>query len=162
MLTLIRHRPAMLAATIATVGIHLSTACASWAEDNDRDIAISIASLPPSIIRTIPTCGDTEVDALTVSRISVTFSKDMRDGSWSWAQMSKDHFPTFAGRPRYLEDKRTCIVDVRLEPGKTYVIRLNSPNHRNFKDLDGHSAMPYLLVFRTKPPGDGRNDHPRE
>ena len=36
-------------------------------------------------------------------------------------------------------------------PGKTYAIRLNSRRFGNFKDTDGRSAVPYLLVFKTKP-----------
>jgi hypothetical protein len=38
---------------------------------------------------------------------------------------------------------------VKLEPGKTYVIWLNSQKFRNFKDKDGQPAVPYLLVFET-------------
>lgn len=39
---------------------------------------------------------------------------------------------------------------MKLKPGKTYAIWLNSKNFGNFKDTDGHSAVPYLLVFETK------------
>jgi RNA polymerase sigma-70 factor (ECF subfamily) len=42
-------------------------------------------------------------------------------------------------------------LPVKLEPGKTYVIWLNSQKFGNFKDTDGKSAVPYLLVFETKP-----------
>ena len=45
--------------------------------------------------------------------------------------------------------KRTCVLPVKLEPGKTYAIWLNSQKFGNFKDTDGRSAVPYLLVFRT-------------
>ena len=101
------------------------------------------------MVKTVPQAGDTEVDP-TLSEIEITFSKDMRDKSWSWVQHSKETFPAIAGGPRYLDDKRTCVLSVQLEPGKTYVIWLNSQKFTNFKDADGRSAVPYLLVFQTK------------
>jgi hypothetical protein len=48
------------------------------------------------------------------------------------------------------DDKKTCVVEVKLQPKKTYVIWLNSQKFGNFKDADGRSAVPYLLVFQTK------------
>lgn len=110
----------------------------------------SIKSLPPSVVKTVPECGNINVDAATTTQIKVTFSKDMMDGSWSWTQLSDETFPQIIGKPRYLDDKKTCVVDVKLQPEKTYVIWLNSEKLRNFKDTDGNSAVPYLLVFQTK------------
>ena len=110
----------------------------------------SIKSLPPSVIKTVPECGSTDVDAMATTHIKVTFSKDMMDGSWSWSQISAESFPKIIGKPRYLDDKKTCVVDVKLLPRKTYVTWLNSRKLGNFKDPDGNSAVPYLLVFETK------------
>jgi RNA polymerase sigma-70 factor (ECF subfamily) len=42
------------------------------------------------------------------------------------------------------------VLPVKLEPGKTYAIWVNSGEFGNFKDTDGRSAVPYLLVFKTK------------
>jgi hypothetical protein len=80
----------------------------------------------------------------------VTFSKEMQANSYSWAQVSGETFPQIVGKPRFLTDKRTCVIDVNLLPRKTYVIWLNSERFRNFKDTAGKSAVPYLLVFQTK------------
>jgi RNA polymerase sigma-70 factor (ECF subfamily) len=110
----------------------------------------SVKSFPPSVVKTVPESGDTKVDAAATTQIKITFSKEMMDGSWSWSQMSKDSFPQMAGKPQYLGDKKTCIVDVKLEPKKTYVIWLNTQKFSGFKDADGKSAVPYLLVFQTK------------
>ena len=110
----------------------------------------SIEGLPASVIRTVPECGDGAVDATATTRIQVTFSKDMMDGNWSWSQISDETFPEIIGKPRYLDDKRTCVVDVKLQPKKTYVIWLNSQKFGNFKDTNGKSAVPYLLIFETK------------
>jgi RNA polymerase sigma-70 factor (ECF subfamily) len=74
----------------------------------------------------------------------------MQDGSWSWSTLSQDSFPPLDGKPRYLQDRRTCVLPVKLQPGKTYAIWANSAKFRNFKDSDGRSSVPYLLVFRTR------------
>ena len=110
----------------------------------------SVASLPPVVVQTIPQSGDTAVDASKVKEIRVTFSKKMTDKSWSWSQISEDTFPEITGKIHYDADGKTCICPVKLEPGKTYVSWLNSQKFGNFKDADGRSAVPYLLVFETK------------
>jgi RNA polymerase sigma-70 factor (ECF subfamily) len=115
--------------------------------------APSVKTLPPVVVKTAPQSGDTRVDAGNVKEIRVTFSKDMRNGSWSWTQISNETFPKLAGNPHYTKDKRTCAVPVALEPGRTYVIWLNSQKFANFKDADGRPAVPYLLVFETKAAG---------
>lgn len=101
------------------------------------------------VVRTIPEAGTSDVDP-KLTEVQVTFSKDMQGGSWSWAQASKESFPTLDGKPKYLADKRTCVLPVKLRPGKTYAIWLNSQKFGNFKDAEGHPALPYLLVFKTK------------
>ena len=110
----------------------------------------SVKALPPSVVRTVPESGDTKVDAATTTQIKATFSKEMTDGAWSWAQISKESFPQMVGKPKYLDDRKTCVTGVKLEPRKTYAIWLNSDKFRNFKDADGNPAVPYLLVFQTK------------
>jgi RNA polymerase sigma-70 factor (ECF subfamily) len=89
------------------------------------------------------------VDPAT-TEIRVTYSKDMQDGSWSWSTWGQENYPTTTGRPKYLEDKRTCVLPVKLEPNKFYAIWLNSNNFGNFKDTNGRPAVPYLLVFKAK------------
>ncbi len=118
--------------------------------DKDDAPAYSVESMPPVVVRTEPQAGDTQVDAKAVTEIRVTFSKKMTDGGWSWVQMSDDSFPKVAGKVHYDKDQRTCVLPVKLEPRKTYVLWLNSEKFHNFKDADGHPAVPYLLVFETK------------
>lgn len=110
---------------------------------------ITLESVPPVVVKTVPEAGAGDVDP-KLSEIKVTFSKDMLDGAWSWVTHSKESFPKMDGKPKYLADKRTCVLPVKLEPGKTYALWLNSDKAANFKDADGRSAVPYLLVFRTK------------
>lgn len=110
---------------------------------------ITLESLPPVVVKTVPEAGAAEVDP-KLSEIKVTFSKDMQDGAWSWVTLSKESFPKLDGEPKYLKDKRTCVLPVKLEPGRTYAIWVNSEKFDNFKDTGGRSAVPYLLVFKTK------------
>jgi len=108
----------------------------------------SLQSAPPVVVHTTPVAGATDVDPAT-TEIRVTFSKTMRDGSWSWATAEQGAYPETPGKPRYMADGRTCVLPVRLAAGKTYAIWVNSGKFNNFRDSDGHSAVPYLLTFTT-------------
>ncbi len=111
---------------------------------------ISVELMPPVVVKTAPIAGDVEVDP-EIKEISVTFSKDMlTDRMWSWTQVSLDTFPEISGDVKYMDDKRTCVLPVKLEPGKTYVIWINSGKYNSFRDVSNNSAIPYLLVFQTK------------
>lgn len=111
----------------------------------------SVAEAPPVVVKTVPQAGDVQVDAAKTKEIRVTFSKEMKDGSWSWTQISKETFPTMLGKPHYDKDKRTCVLPVKLEPGKTYVLWLNPERFQGFRDTEGRPAVFYPLVFETKP-----------
>jgi RNA polymerase sigma-70 factor (ECF subfamily) len=110
---------------------------------------ITLETAPPVVVKTVPEAGADQIDPGT-TEIRVTFSKEMQDGSWSWSTVSKESFPEAAGKPKYDADQRTCILPVKLQPGKTYAIWVNSQKLRNFKDAKGQPAVPYLLVFKTK------------
>jgi hypothetical protein len=109
---------------------------------------ISLQSAPPVVIKTVPVAGSTSVDP-GLTELRVTFSKPMQNGSWSWTTFGEDSFPEITGKIRYLEDGRTCVAPVKLEPGKFYTTWLNSDNYQNFKDTNGTPAVPYLLTFKT-------------
>jgi len=110
---------------------------------------VTLESVPPVVIGTTPQAGDSKVDP-TTAEVTVTFSKEMQSDSWSWGTASKETFPTLNGKPRYIANRRTCVLPVKLEPGKTYALWVNSDKLGNFKDTEGRSALPYLLVFKTR------------
>jgi RNA polymerase sigma-70 factor (ECF subfamily) len=116
---------------------------------NDSSDEVTLDNAPPVVVKTTPEAGATEV-APDLSEIRVTFSKKMLDKSWSWSTASKNTFPKVSGDIRYLEDGRTCVLPVKLEPGKTYATWINSGRFINFKDRERRPAVPYLLVFETK------------
>lgn len=109
---------------------------------------IGVRNVPPVVVKTQPQSGSDGVDP-ALKRIEVTFSKRMADRSWSWVQLGEKSFPETIGEPRYLDGRRTCVMDVDLKPNRTYAIWLNTDKYRNFRDTAGQSAIPYLLVFRT-------------
>jgi len=117
--------------------------CAIGIQPQDLD------STPPVVVKTVPEAGSKELSPGTVE-IRVTFSKPMADQSWSWSSAWKDSVPEMVGKPRYEADLKTCVLKVKLEPNKTYGYWLNSEKFHGFKDQQGHSAVPYLLVFKTK------------
>jgi RNA polymerase sigma-70 factor (ECF subfamily) len=104
---------------------------------------------PPIVLKTIPATGATDVDP-ALTEIRVTFSKEMHDGSWSWVTLSKERFPEVTGKIHYEKDKRTCVLPVKLEPGKNYAISVNSQRFANFRDTQDNRAVPYMLLFRTR------------
>jgi hypothetical protein len=115
----------------------------------DNDNTVSLATAPPVVVHSVPEAGRDDIDS-SLTEIKVTYSKDMKDHTWSWSTWGQDTFPETTGKPHYLDDKRTCVLPVKLKPGKMYAIWLNSNNFANFKDASGNSAVPYLLVFKTK------------
>jgi len=120
-------------------------ALAPWARGED----ITVEAARPVVIKSMPEAGAETVDP-GLAQISVTFSKPMQGGSWSWCVLSKESYPGTSEPPKYLEDKRTCVLPVKLQPGKTYAVWINSEKFYDFKDTKGQPAVPYLLVFKTR------------
>jgi hypothetical protein len=104
---------------------------------------------PPKIVSTAPANQSSEVDP-SIDEITVTFDHDMEEGM-SWTGGPPD-FPASSegSKAHWLEDKRTCVLPVKLEPGRHYRVGINSPNHQNFRSLEGLPAVSSEIVFDTK------------
>lgn len=122
----------------ALSGLRISTLCAQ-----------DIDNFAPVVVKTVPQAGSKDVPP-GVREIKITFSKKMADQSWSWATAWKNSTPKSIGKPHYEADHETCVLKVKLEPGKTYGYWINSQRFHGFRDAQGHPALPYLLTFRTK------------
>ena len=105
-------------------------------------------SVQPVVVSTEPARGDANVDP-SLTEIRVTFNKEMLDENWSWCE-TDEPYPETTGPPYYLEDQKTCVLPVKLEPQTEYVLWINSETHRNFKDRHGQRAVPYALYFTTR------------
>lgn len=111
--------------------------------------AQDLDAAPPVVVRTVPEAGANDVAPGDVE-IRVTFSKAMKDQTWSWTTAWQNSDAKALGKPRYESDQKTCVLKVKLEPGRTYGYWINSQKFTNFKDTQGHAAVPYLLTFRTR------------
>lgn len=114
----------------------------------EEDSSLILSEQPPVVVATSPASGAKDVPP-GETEIQVRFSKPMADGSWSWSTAWTGSTPESIGAPRYLDDHRTCVLKVRLEPGRTYGWWLNSEQFKNFTDQAGQPAVPYLLIFQT-------------
>lgn len=110
---------------------------------------LSMESMPPVVIKTYPVSGDFSVDS-SITEIRVVFSKEMMtEKMYSLIRITSSTFPKISGDVYYLEDKKTCIIPVELDPGKMYAFWLNKGQWNSFRDANNRPAVPYLLVFRT-------------
>lgn len=135
-------------ATITIATLIATAASAQTAAQAAKEITLK--SMPPSVVKTVPQAGDASVDP-ALNEITVTFSKDMKTNRmWAVCQISKETFPRTEGQIHYLSDQRTCVVPVKLEPGKTYVLWFNRGQFNSFRDTDNNPAVPYQLVFETR------------
>jgi hypothetical protein len=100
------------------------------------------------VVNTVPHRGDAAVEA-GATDIVVSFSALMKPGSWSFVKEANAIIPAVSGSPRPV-DPTTFALPVMLEPGRTYLIWVNSETLKNFHDVDGVPAEPYRLEFVTK------------
>jgi RNA polymerase sigma-70 factor (ECF subfamily) len=110
---------------------------------------ISAATIPPVVVKTVPEAGSKDVPPGEFE-VKVTFSEEMHDGSWAWCTVWENSNPQVLQGPRYDTDHKTCVIKVMLEPNKTYGYWINNGRFTTFRDKEGRSAVPYLLVFQTK------------
>lgn len=103
----------------------------------------------PKVISTSPKTGSQDVDPV-IREISVTFSEPMTDKGWSWSHEDKNKFPQTTGEPYYADNYTRCVLPVKLEPKKEYVIWINTAKFKNFKSKNGIPLEPYKLTFKTR------------
>jgi RNA polymerase sigma factor (sigma-70 family) len=117
-------------------------------ESENSSARAAFDGLKAVVVKTDPPQCAQDVDPATTA-IQVTFSKDMIDGDYSIVPNSKDTEPEIDGKPRYDAAQRMYSIPVKLQPGRTYCLWLNTVRFGNFKDSKRESAVPYCLMFRT-------------
>lgn len=110
--------------------------------------AVADLDAPPHVVAFDPPLGATNVDpARTV--LAVTFDRPMDRDGWAWVIEDKSTAPDI-GESTWDAAVRTNSAPVKLEPGKTYVVWINSPQYSYFKDPQGRVATPVRWSFTTR------------
>lgn len=107
--------------------------------------ATQTTSVRPVIVSTVPEIGSSAVHPDT-TELRVTFDQDMA-GGFSWTG-GGDAYPEIAAKPSWI-DRRTCVLPVKLQPGKFYRVGINAPSFQNFKSADGMPVKPTAFWFVT-------------
>jgi predicted Ser/Thr protein kinase len=143
------------AAVILVLAVSLGRRDRAQLASHPADAAVAteqapgILTAPPVVVTTFPESGAADVDP-GLTELQATFSKPMKQDRWAWCYEREQDFPDKTGEPRYLADGRTCVVPVKLQPGRVYAIWLNTEKTQLFQDGDGRPALPYLLIFETR------------
>ena len=122
--------------------------CAGLAYGQARPQTAKVDKDAPKIVQMEPANGATDVDADMVKELRVTFDRDMDMGGFSWTG-GGENYPKTIGKPKWI-DKRTCVLTVDLEEGKTYTLGINSKTFKNFKSAGGVPVEPVIYTFATQ------------
>lgn len=102
----------------------------------------------PAVVRFEPPNGATDVDPATPALVA-TFDRPMGEG-WSWVMDTSGVFPETTGPASLASDGLRAVLPVRLQPGRSYVVWLNSEEHRGFHDRAGAELAPVRWTFTTR------------
>ncbi|MHC4213853.1 MAG: tetratricopeptide repeat protein [Planctomycetota bacterium] len=108
--------------------------------------AMSAYAVPPKVTKTIPENGDQNVDP-GLRRIRIEFDQVMSQDGYSVCG-GGPNFPKMIGKPKWI-NKRTLLMRVKLQPSHEYELSVNCQSYRNFKNLQGESAVVYPIKFKT-------------
>ncbi len=111
----------------------------------------------PTIVKMIPENGEAFLIAAKIKQLSITFDQDMDTKSTGWGK-GGEYAPEIVGEAKWT-NKRTCLLPVKLEPGRTYLLEINSSEDSEFLSEEGLPLPPSDLIFETasdeKPEGKG-------
>ena len=90
-----------------------------------------------------PMNGAMDVSSKT-KRITIWFDRPMGEG------MSLcGNWPKPLTNPAFDDGSKSISFDAQLQPGKFYVMSLNSKSHRGFKSATGVALNPFEYSFRV-------------
>jgi hypothetical protein len=106
-------------------------------------------SAPPTVVVSTSPSQNKTVNASAVKELRVTFSNDMNtSGCWAFCSDGKNFFPGSNGKPHWI-NKRTCVMPIKLIPGRTYSVTFNVGRFKGFYDISNRSSVSYKLIFKT-------------
>jgi hypothetical protein len=103
----------------------------------------------PKVVAMTPANGGTTVDP-TLTAITVTFSRPMRDGGWAFVG-GGPKFPQTTGRASYDKTRTTVTLPVKLKPNWDYEFWLNRGRFNSFRSDAGVPLKSVHVRFRTGP-----------
>ncbi len=113
--------------------------------------AATAHAAPPEVMSISVNDGDLAVDP-GLTEIRIAFDQDMTIGGHS-VTGGGPLFPELTGPPRW-PDPRTCVIDVRLAPGRLYTFGLNAGAYTGFRSAAGEILPGRTLTFATRPASD--------
>jgi RNA polymerase sigma-70 factor (ECF subfamily) len=108
------------------------------------------ATSAPQAIAFDPPLDATGVDPARTT-LSVTFDRAMDREGWAWVIESSETAPEI-GDSAWDAATRTNTAQVRLAPGRTYVVWINSPSYLYFRAPAGQPLEPVRWTFSTASP----------
>ncbi len=136
-----RHR--RIASLLAAVAL------LSGCGDRTPKVDVSTATTsPPSVVAFDPQNGAIDVDPSRTT-LSVTFDREMDPDGWAWVIENPTTAPDL-GEAHFDAGDRTNTVAVKLQPGRDYVIWINSTQYSHFRDRAGTAATPVRWTFSTR------------
>jgi RNA polymerase sigma-70 factor (ECF subfamily) len=118
-----------------------------WFINRNADGTPARDKVPPAVIELSPANGDTAVSPNT-TELLVHFDRKMRPTT-AWGNVD-GRFPELTGKPYWREDSMTCVLPVKLTPGKDYVLSLNDARFVDFESAEGVPLLPVRYTFSTK------------
>jgi DNA-binding CsgD family transcriptional regulator len=120
-----------------------------WALREGGSRASPRPDAPPRVVATSPAAGAAIRPGPFL--LSVTYDQPMMEGSFSYTRTSPETYPDCATKPDLSRDGRTFTLRCTAMAGHRYEIWFNRPPYMNFRGLNGLSAEPRQLLFRTRP-----------
>jgi RNA polymerase sigma-70 factor (ECF subfamily) len=109
-------------------------------------ISESAPIVAPKIVSILPQNGAQNVSP-SITELRVAFDQEM-GGGFSWTG-GGPNYPEITSRPYWAEDKKTCVLPVKLKPNWTYRLGLNSVSFKNFQNTQGIPLEPVVYTFTT-------------
>ena len=103
----------------------------------------------PRVTAFSPENGAADVPA-DVKEIRITFDRPMMDGYSMVQVQGPDRYPKSLGGSGFDAEKKVFTMPVELQPGRDYVLGVNSGEYTGFQGADGVPLYPVVYKFSTK------------
>jgi hypothetical protein len=105
----------------------------------------------PKVVAMSPENGAADVPAGPLT-ITITFDRPMGEGYSMVQTEGRDRYPKIKEVPGFDAGRKVFSMQVELQPGREYVIGVNSEDYSSFKSAaDGVPLYPVKYTFKTKP-----------